>query len=63
MDERRRQVAHSEDLIWAGLGETFPSLWAPRREAILQPPKPQITPSATILQLARERDAEHEAAD
>ena len=63
MDERERQVAHSEDLDWAGLGETLRSLWAPRRDAILQPPKPQITPSATILQLAADRDAEHEAAD
>ena len=63
MDERQRQVAHSEDLDWAGFGETLRSLWAPRRDAILQPPKPQITPSATILQLTPERDAEHEAAD
>jgi len=61
MDERQRQIAHSED--WPGLGETLRSLWAPRQDAILQPPKPQITPSATILQLAPDRDAEHEAAD
>jgi hypothetical protein len=29
----------------------------------LQPPKPQIMPSATILALAAERDTEPEAAD
>ncbi len=63
MDERQQQVASSEDLDWAGLGETSLSSWAPRQDAILQPPKPQIIPSATILRLAAERDTEHEAAD
>jgi hypothetical protein len=29
----------------------------------LQPPKPQITPSTKILQLAAERDIEPEATD
>jgi hypothetical protein len=35
------------------------------RDAILQSPKPEIVPSARILQLAAEHDAEHdrEAAD
>ena len=48
-----------------GLGRPrrdLPSWWAPRRDAILQPPKPQITPSAKILQLAAEHDTEPEAA-
>ena len=38
---------------------------ASSRDAILQPPKPEIVPSARILQLAAEHDAEpdHEAAD
>jgi hypothetical protein len=52
-----------EDLDWAGLGDTLPSWWVPHRDAILQPPIPEITPSAAILQLAAERDAELEAAD
>jgi hypothetical protein len=45
------------------LAEALPSWSAARQDAILQPPKPQITPSARILQLAAERDAEPEAAD
>jgi hypothetical protein len=51
----------SEDLVWPDLGETSLSLWAPGRNTILQPPKPQITPSATILELAAEHDPEPEA--
>jgi len=48
-----------------GLGENFPAWQASGRDAILQPPKPEIIPSATILQLAAWHDAEpdHEAAD
>ena len=54
----------SEDPGRGDLGEAFPAWRAPGRDAILQPPKPQITPSAKILQLA-EHDAEpdDEAAD
>jgi hypothetical protein len=63
MEERQRQVAHGEDLDWAGLGDTFRSPWAPSRDAILQPPKPQITPSARIIQLAAEYEIEREAAE
>jgi hypothetical protein len=64
MDKRQQQAAHREDLDWAGLGEILPSGWrAPRRDAILQPPKPQITPSDTILQFAAEHDIEREAVD
>ena len=49
-----------------GLGRPrrgLPRLEAPSRDAILQPPKPQITPSARILQLAAERDTSPEAGD
>jgi hypothetical protein len=35
--------------------------WSPSGD--LQPPKPEITPSAKILQLAHEHDTEPEAAD
>ena len=49
------------DLDWAGLGDTLPSWWAPHLDAILRPPKPKITPSAKILQLAAEQDIEVEA--
>jgi hypothetical protein len=48
MDERQQLMVPSEDLDWTRLGGILPSWWAPRRDAILQPPKPQITPSATV---------------
>jgi hypothetical protein len=48
---------------WADLGEAFPAWRTPGRDAILQPPKPQITPSATILQLVAGHDTEPEAGD
>ena len=44
------------------LSEESPDRDAPSREAILQPSKPQIRPSARILEAARQRDASHEAA-
>ena len=50
-----------EDPGWAALGDTLPSWWAPRPDGILRPPKPEITPSAKILQLAAEQDIELEA--
>ena len=53
----------SEDPDWGDLGEAFPAWQAVGRDAILQPPKPQITPAAKILQLVQERDTEPEAAD
>jgi hypothetical protein len=49
------------DPDWAALGDTLPSWWAPHPDAILRPPKPEITPSAKILQLAAEHDIELEA--
>ena len=63
MAERQRLLMPGEDLDWIGLDETSPSLLAPGHSAIMQPPKPQITPSATILQIATEHDTELEAAD
>jgi hypothetical protein len=50
-----------KDPDWAALGDTLPSCWAPHPDAILRPPKPEITPSAKILQLAAEQDIELEA--
>ena len=63
MEERQGLKVPSEDPDWENLGDAFPAWRAPGRDAILQPPKPQITPSAKILQLAAERDTEPEAAD
>jgi hypothetical protein len=53
----------SEDPDRDDLGPAFPDWNPPGHDAILQRPKPQITPSARILQLAAERDTSPEAAD
>ncbi len=63
MEELQGLMVPSEDPDWDDLGEAFPAWRAPGRDAILQPPKPQITPAAKILQLAAERDTSPEAAD
>ena len=62
-EERQGPKVPSEDPDWADMGEAFSTWQANRRDAILQPPKPQITSSAKILQLVQERDTAPEAAD
>jgi hypothetical protein len=59
--QRQHQMTPHKDLDWAALRDTLPSWWAPHPDAILRPPKPEITPSAKILQLAAEQDIELEA--
>jgi hypothetical protein len=56
MDERPRLIVPGEDH-----GKAFRAMKTPGQDAILQPPKPEITPSARILQLAVEHDVEPEA--
>ena len=60
MNEQGQPVP-GEDATRANLGEASPASRAPWRDAILQPPKPQITPSAEILEFAAQHDIEHEA--
>ncbi|HEU5392798.1 MAG TPA: MobF family relaxase [Streptosporangiaceae bacterium] len=61
IDKRLGLMAPGQDPVRGDLGETL-SVWrASGRDAILQPPKPEIIPSARILQLAAEPD--YEAAD
>jgi hypothetical protein len=62
IDERPGLMASGQDPAWNNLGSTFPGWQASGQDAILQPPKPEIIPSARILQLAAERDTEPEAA-
>ena len=58
---RTAKVILSEDPDYGDLGQAFP-FWTGRSTgAILQPPKPQIIPSAEILQVAAEHDIEPEA--
>jgi hypothetical protein len=56
MGQRPRLTVPGEDH-----GRAFRAMKAPGQDAILQPPKPEITPSARILQLAAEQDVEPEA--
>jgi len=61
MDERLRLAESGNDPDWTGLSDGLPTLWASHPDALWQPPKPQITPSARILELAAEHDIEPEA--
>jgi conjugative relaxase-like TrwC/TraI family protein len=60
MTEHHR-LTPGKDAAWGGLGQAFPALRRRWPDAILQPPRPEITPSAEILQLAAEHDIEPEA--
>ena len=61
--DRQSQMIPSQDPDYGDLGPAFPAWASPRREPILQPPKPEIPPSPRILERAMERDADWEAAD
>ena len=63
LEERQGLKVPSDDPDWGDLGEAFPARRAAGRDAILRPPKPQITPSAVMLPRAAEHDTEPEAAD
>jgi hypothetical protein len=58
--DRQSIMTPADDPDYDNLTQAFPD-WTPtRRDAILQPPKPQITPSAPILELTAERDRDME---
>jgi hypothetical protein len=61
--ERQSVTVPSEDPDYGDLGQAFPPWPGPARDAILQPPKPEIRPSPQVLQRATDRDADPEAAD
>jgi hypothetical protein len=58
-----QRLAPSKNVIRGGLDEVSPALRTRWPDVILQPPKPEITPSAEILQLTAEHDIEPEAGD
>jgi hypothetical protein len=61
-EEFRAEMDERPGLIVPGdHGKAFRAMKTPSQDAILQPPKPEITPSAKILQLAAEHDIEPEA--
>jgi hypothetical protein len=59
--DRQTIMVPSEDPDHDDLAPAFPAWAPPGRDAILQPPKPQITPSARVLELVADRDLEMEA--
>ena len=61
--ERQSLTIPSEDPDYGDLGQAFPPWPGPAKDAILQPPKPEIRPSPQVLQRAADRDADPEAAD
>jgi hypothetical protein len=61
--DRQSLTIPAEDPDYGDLGQAFPPWPAPARDAILQPPKPEIQPSERILERALERDLDMEAAD
>jgi hypothetical protein len=63
VEERLSLTIPSEDPDFEDLGQAFSSPRLPEGGVILQPPKPFITPSAKVLELAFERDTAPEAAN
>ena len=61
--ERQSMMIPADDPGYGDLGQAFPAWASFGPDAILQPPKPQIPPSARILQRVADRDADIEAAD
>ena len=61
--ERQSLRIPAEDPDYEDLGPAFPAWTGPDKDAILQPPKPQIQPSPRILERVTERDLDMEAAE
>jgi arylsulfatase A-like enzyme len=61
--DRQSLTIPAEDPEYGDLGQAFPTWTGRGGDAILQPPKPEIRPSAQILQRAIDRDAGLEATD
>ena len=61
--DRQSLIIPSHDPELGDLGQAFPPWPAPDRDAILQPPKPEIRPSQQVLERVADRDTDWEAAD
>jgi hypothetical protein len=61
--ERQSQTLPSQDPDYGDLGQAFPPWPGPAKDAILQPPKPEIRPCPQMLERAADRDPDWEAAD
>jgi hypothetical protein len=58
MDEHPGRMMPGEDPVWGGFGDAFPDSRTSGTNPILQAPRPEIIPSARLLQLAAEHDTE-----
>jgi hypothetical protein len=61
--ERQSMPIPSEDPDYGDLGQAFPPWNGRAKDAILQPLKPEIPPSARVLERAADRDRDIEAAN
>jgi hypothetical protein len=61
--ERQSMTIPSEDADYSDLGQAFPPWTGRAKDAILQSPKPEIPPSARVLERATDRDRDVEAAN
>ena len=61
--DRQSLMIPSDDPDYGNLGQAFPSWSGGPTDAILQPPKPEIRPSARVLGRVLDRDADMEAGD
>jgi hypothetical protein len=61
--ERHSMTIPSEDPDYADLGQAFPPWTGRGKDAILQPPKPEIRPSARVLERAADRGWDVEVAN
>jgi hypothetical protein len=61
--DRQSLTIPSQDPDYGDPGQAFPPWPARDKDAILQPPKPEIRPSPQVLERAADRDTDWEAAD
>jgi hypothetical protein len=61
--DRQSVKIPAEDPTFGNLGQAFPAWPGGGKDAILQPPMPEIRPSPRVLERAADRDADWEAAD
>lgn len=61
--ERQSLTIPAQDRDYEDLGSAFTAWTGARKDAILQPPKPEIQPSARMLERAIDRDLDMEAAN
>jgi hypothetical protein len=63
LGDRQSLTIPAEDPGYGDLGQAFPAWTGSSRDAILQPPKPEIRPSARVLERAADREADIEAGE